>query len=215
VDWYWTKNSNCYAPYQRLLCKHWGSVVGGSFLNAFFEIPTLLVELIVCHPQTCCAKFGTICYNSCNCCTCFFDLIRTDAYSYMNLSGIPFCDSARQSKKICDRSHHFVGTHSALKHYRFVATVACVTLAMIASYFVLRFRVFNYGLWHFGFLVFWVYAIITWFVQIHADAAEGLQTSFLAEHELENDYNFMQRILPTYRKELGFLDGRQKMDGNC
>jgi hypothetical protein len=25
----------------------------------------------------------------------------------------------------------------------------------------------------------------------------------------------MQRILPTYRKELGFLDGRQKMDGNC
>ncbi len=100
----------------------------------------------------------------------------------MNLSGIPFCDSARQSKKICDRSRHFVGTHSALKHYRFVATVACVTLAMIASYFVLRFRVFNYGLWHFGFLVFWVYAIITWFVQIHADAAEGLQTSFLAEH---------------------------------
>lgn len=102
-----------------------------------------------------------------------------------------------------------------MKHYRFVATVACVTLAMIGSYFVLRFRVWDYSLWHFGFLVFWLYAIITWFVQIHADAAEGLQTSFLAEHELENDYNFMQRILPTYRKELGFLDGRQKMDGNC
>lgn len=36
VDWYWTRNSTCYQPYQRLVCKNWGSVVGGSFLNAFF-----------------------------------------------------------------------------------------------------------------------------------------------------------------------------------
>jgi hypothetical protein len=95
VDWYWTRSTNCTSSYQRLLCKNWGSVVAGSFLNAFFEIPTLIVELLVCHPQTCCAKCGTFCLNSCNCCTSFFNLVRTDAYSYINLAGIPFCNSAR------------------------------------------------------------------------------------------------------------------------
>ena len=189
--------------------------MGGSFLNAFFEIPTLLIELLVCHPQTCCSKLGTVCYNSCSCCTCFFDLVRTDAYSYMNFSGIPFCDAARQCKKLCDRSHQFIGTHSAMKHYRFVAHVAVVTLALIASYFVLRWRVHDFTLWHFGFLVFYIYALVTWFIDIHADSAEGLQTSFLAEHELEDNYNYMQRILPSYRKDLEFLDGREKVDGNC
>ncbi len=89
ADWYWNPSkASCFEPYQRLLCKNWGSVVGGSFLNAFFEIPTLLIELLVCHPQTCCSKIGTVCYNSCNCLTCFFDLVRTDAYSYINISGL-------------------------------------------------------------------------------------------------------------------------------
>ena len=101
-----------------------------------------------------------------------------------------------------------------MKHYRFAAHVACVALAFLASYFILRYRVWNFNAWQLGILVVVIYAIVTWFIDIHADAAEGLQTSFLAEHELENDYNFMNRVLPSYRKELGFLDGRQKMDGN-
>ena len=38
VDWYWHRpaKTGCFAPFQRFLCKNWGSVVGGSFLNAFF-----------------------------------------------------------------------------------------------------------------------------------------------------------------------------------
>lgn len=45
VDWYWLRphKTGCFAPFHRLLCKNWGSVVGGSFLNAFFEIPTLII----------------------------------------------------------------------------------------------------------------------------------------------------------------------------
>jgi len=35
VDWYWTTKSSCCKPVQRLICKNWGSVVGGSFMNAF------------------------------------------------------------------------------------------------------------------------------------------------------------------------------------
>lgn len=41
VEWYFksvTETRHCTKPFARLLTKHWGSVVGGSFLNAFFKI---------------------------------------------------------------------------------------------------------------------------------------------------------------------------------
>ncbi len=41
VEWYFkaiTEERHCGKPLVRLLSKHWGSVVGGSFLNGFFKI---------------------------------------------------------------------------------------------------------------------------------------------------------------------------------
>jgi hypothetical protein len=180
VDWYWTRHSSCYQPYQRLVCKNWGSVVGGSFLNAFFEVPTLIIELLVCHPNTCCSKLGTFCYNTCNIFTCFFELVRTDAYSYINLTGIPFCDAARQTSKLCDRTNQFVGYHSAMKHYRMAAHIACISFVFIWGFWILNYRTFNYDLWNVAILILAIYGTVTWFIGIHTDAAEGLQTSYLA-----------------------------------
>jgi len=37
TDWYWSNEQvRWHTPFWRLLCRHWGSVVGGSFLNGFF-----------------------------------------------------------------------------------------------------------------------------------------------------------------------------------
>lgn len=38
TDYYWRDEEKLGVlhPYKRLICNHWGSVVGGSFLNAFF-----------------------------------------------------------------------------------------------------------------------------------------------------------------------------------
>lgn len=196
VDWYWTRHSACYQPYQRLICKNWGSVVGGSFLNTFFEVPTLLIELIVCHPNTCCSKLGTMCYNTCNLFTCFFELVRTDAYSYINLTGIPFCDAARQCAKLCDRSKQFVGYHSAMKHYRLAAHIASISFVFFWAFWILDYRTLNFDLWNVAILVLAIYGTVTWFIGIHTDSAEGLQTSYLAELELEGEHQYMQKILP-------------------
>lgn len=171
VDWYWTKQSSYYLPYQRLFCKNLGSVIGGSFLNAFFGIPALIVELLTCHPNTCCSKLGTVCYNTCNIFTCFFDLVRTDAYSYINLTGIPFCDAARQCNMLCDRSKQFVGYHSAMKHSRFSAHVACVSFVFLWSFWILNYRTFNYDLWNIAILICLIYGTVTWFIGINNDAA--------------------------------------------
>ena len=35
TNWYWNQNYPWYFPLQRLFTRHWGSVAGGSFLNAF------------------------------------------------------------------------------------------------------------------------------------------------------------------------------------
>ena len=171
VDWYWTRHSSCYQPYQRLVCKNWGSVVGGSFLNAFFEVPTLIIELLVCHPNTCCSKLGTTCYNTCNIFTCFFELVRTDAYSYINLTGIPFCDSARQTARLCDRSNQFVGYHSAMKHYRFAAHISIISFIFFWAYWILNYRTFNFDVWNVVILILFIYGTVSFFVGIHTDTA--------------------------------------------
>ena len=87
TDWYWnTYQTKCSTSLARLITRHWGSVVAGSFINGFFEVPTLLIELFTCHTGTCCNKLGVCCEQKC-CCGVFFNLVRTDAYSYINLSG--------------------------------------------------------------------------------------------------------------------------------
>lgn len=211
VDWYWYRPAkiSCYVPYQRLVCKHWGSVVGGSFLNIFLMFPTLLTELLVCHPQACCSSLGTTCYNSCSWFSCLFDLVRTDAYAYMNMSGIPFCNSARQAKKINERCPSYIGSHSPMFHYRFAAQCALLSLTLLATWFILKARVREADFWHWVCLNFVIFAIVSWFINILADAAEGLQTSYLAERELENgNYKYMHRLLPSMRTPLEHLERR-------
>lgn len=217
TDWYWYRpqNTNCYASYQRLVCKHWGSVVGGSFLNSFFTIPKYLIELIVCHPQACCPGLGSTCYNSCSWFTCLFDLVRADAYSYMNISGIPFCNSARQAKKVNERNPTFIGSHSPMDHYRFAATTFVTAAAILACWFILRARVWRISLWHWIVLIVVIYAIVNWFINILADAAEGLQTSFLVERELENgNFKYMQRLMPSFRSPLEHIERRLHGEGD-
>lgn len=149
-------------------------------MNAFFEIPTLLVELMVCHPEGCCSKAGTYCLNTCNPFTSFFDLVRTDAYSYINLSGIPFCNAARNCSYLCDSSNQFIGNHSSIKHFRFLASVFLVGLVVFMTQFILNYRTSAIGFWNIFLGISVIYVTLTWFINIHADSAESLQTSYLA-----------------------------------
>lgn len=54
VEWYFkaiTEERHCGKPLVRLLSKHWGSVVGGSFLNAFFKIFDMFADCFNCDPR--------------------------------------------------------------------------------------------------------------------------------------------------------------------
>lgn len=68
-----------------------------------------------------------------------------------------------------------------MKHFRFAAHVLCVAAVFLMTWFILRKRMVNPSFWHYFVLIIVIYAIVTWFIDIHADAAEGLQTSYLSE----------------------------------
>ena len=130
-----------------------------------------MVELLTCHPDTCCSKLGTVCTNSCNPITCFFDMVRTDAYSYINLSGIPFCNSARNCAYLCEKSKQFVGNHSAIKHYRFIAFVFLTALLCFMTQWILNYRTFTICPCNLAIGVVMIYGTIAWFIDIHASSA--------------------------------------------
>jgi glucan phosphoethanolaminetransferase (alkaline phosphatase superfamily) len=69
-------------------------------------------------------------------------------------------------------------------HYRFAAHAFLITAALLMSWFILRARVWSPNFWHWMVLIFVIYSILNWFINILPDAAEGLQTSFMAERDL-------------------------------
>jgi len=180
----------------RLVTKNWGSVVGGSFVNAFFEIPTFIIELFVCHPGTCLSKLGNHCSKDCSCIGFIFDLVRTDAYAYTHITGMPFCNSARECAKICNHNTSFVGSQNLVRSYRFIAHVFLVALTSLFGYIFANIRVSNISWWYVATIITVSYAMIIWFVEIYGAAAEGISTSFLTEHFITNNYEAMQRAIP-------------------
>jgi len=107
---------------QTLLCKHFGSVVGGSFMTGFFSIGDYLFDLV--KPRVDAVKTG--CYyktfnTACSPCTKVFDLVRSDAMAYINIAGNPYCNAARYCEYLSDKSVVLEGGQSASRTYRLCA----------------------------------------------------------------------------------------------
>lgn len=102
-----------------------------------------------------------------------------------------------------------------MNHYRFAAHAFLISAAILMTWFILRARVWNANLWHWIVLIVVLYAILNWFINILGDAAEGIQTSFLVERELENgNFKYMQRLLPSFRTPLEHIERRIHGEGD-
>ena len=151
----------------------------------------LFIELFTCHPNTCCKGLGKKC-DKC-CCAWLFSYVRTDIYGYINLSGVPFCNAGTACYENCRYAqNHFVGFFNPLKHYRFAASVFLVTLMYILGSIYVNKRVYSFFWWQNVVLIVISYAVVCWFVDISADAAEGILTSYLTEYRLGLGFNQVQ-----------------------
>lgn len=97
--------------------------------------------------------------------------MRTDAYAYINLTGIPYCNAARQCEAMCQYSEHFRSSQSCIRLYRLAAHISLVALIAIISFFILEGRASYVNGFIIAGIVFGSYCIVTYFIDIHADGA--------------------------------------------
>lgn len=115
--------------------------------------------------------------------------MRPDAYAYIHLSGIPYCNAARQCEALCERSKLFASDHSCIRLYRMSAQIFLATLTTLFGFIILHNRVTYANYIIVGVLVCVSYLATTHFADLHANAAEGLMTCYLAEMNCESALN--------------------------
>lgn len=97
--------------------------------------------------------------------------MRSDAYAYINLAGIPYCNAARQCEAMCQFTKSFRGSQSCLRLYRLAAHIALVALVSIICFFILIGRASSANEYVMAGIVFGAYCMLTYFIDIHADGA--------------------------------------------
>jgi hypothetical protein len=133
VNWYFEQEElGLFYQFKLLLGKHFGSVVGGSFMTGFFSIGDFIFDFLKpdenANPDSC--------YNSCYQCACkpcfsIYDLVRSDAMAFINMTGNPFMNSARYCEFLCDRSIIMDYSQSTSRAYRICAHFLITALMSI------------------------------------------------------------------------------------
>ena len=92
AEWYTRRVVN---PVKNLICYHWGSVVACSFMVGFFGVLDMLYLLLTPQP----AKMGlNACGRLCSYITSPLEsistYIREESMTYINLTGLPYCNAS-------------------------------------------------------------------------------------------------------------------------
>ena len=140
-----------------------------------------------CDPKGKCGRAGKCCHEVCCCCTSIFDLSRPDAYAYIHLSGIPYCDAARQCEAICEETNLFESDHTCIRLYRIAAQIFVVGLSALLTLIVFGAKTSYLSTFALAVTVMYCYLMSTHFADIHSNGAEGLVTCYLAEANCEGD----------------------------
>ena len=119
---------------------------------------------------------NTICANI----DCFFDLVRSDAMPYIAISGISYCNAARYCQYLCDISNALENSQTASRAYRIATYSTLAGLVSILGLYI-NGHISLYGI---GLVFIISYFIINFFVQIHADTADGILIAYLQNEEM-------------------------------
>lgn len=77
-----------------------------------------------------------------------------------------------------------------------MAHVFLVALTVLLGYLFTNLRVANISFWNVAALIVVADAILTWFIDISADSAESIATSFFFEFYLSKRYDLMKNAIP-------------------
>ena len=109
----------------------------------------------------------------------------------MNLTGLAFCNSARQCESLCKYSDLLKTSHSCIRLYRNSSHIFVVGLAALLAYIIYDNRTNEYGnydhFWIAVSIIFSAYSMATYFVDIHPNGAEAIMISYLTEENCEGE----------------------------
>ena len=112
--------------------------------------------------------------------------MRTDVYAYVNLTGTPYCNAARNCEHLIENYHLFVGSQSVLYFYRISAYAFLLAATLCTAYGLERQRINgNVDFLSLVFAALLSYCLLNYFVDLHANLAEGVQISYLLEQTLD------------------------------
>ena len=148
----------------------------GSFITGTLSVGDLIFDFLKpdenANPESC--------YNeSCQClfkpCFSLFDLVRSDAMAFINMTGNPFMNSARYCEFLCDRSIIMDYSQSTSRAYRICAHFLITSIISIYALYS------NENISIYALIVVMVQTIFlsTLFISVHADATEAIQIIFL------------------------------------
>lgn len=119
--------------------------------------------------------------------------------AYINVASMPYCNAARYCEFLCGNTRLYPGSQSITRYYRFGAHVLLAGIVTLASLFYRG----PISLLAVIFIFFLSILVVTYFISIHADAAEGLFITFLAEEYLSGgNYNAIQKCSPALLTDL-------------
>lgn len=164
---------------------HWGSVVGGSFMINFFFIFDLIFDIIKPDEERSPGAYRTF---SSICCLCqgVSGLVRDESMAFINMVGLPYCNSCRVSEKIYfmnDDPIDASSSQSVSRYFRLGAHSLVATIAASVCYFMMA----SQGKIYLPvFLLSYILniSISTYFICIPADLSESLLLGELVKMHL-------------------------------
>lgn len=128
-----------------------------------------------------------------------FTLVRPDAMAYINVASLPYCNAARYCEFLCGNTRLYPGSQSVTRYYRFGAHVLLAGIVTLVSLFYRG----PISITAIIFIFFLSLLLVTYFISVHADAAEGLFITFLAEEYLAGgNLNAVQKCSPELLRDL-------------
>lgn len=156
-------------------------------MTGFFSLGDYIFDLIKpngkSNDQGCYATcFDTVCFP----CTKIFDLVRSDAMAYINIAGNPYCNAARYCQYLSDKSVVLESGQSASRTYRLCAHLLIAGVVGVICLYI-KGEIAPTAL----FVIFLASIFIsTFFISVHADAAEAIAISFMDNEECEKRVHY-------------------------
>ena len=145
-------------------------------MTGFFGLGDFIFDLLK-GTSTCHRILKTFCMP----CLKLFELVRSDSMAYINITGIPFCNSSRTCEYLCNNSMVLEEAQSSSRVYRLCSHIFLIGINCILALYI------KGNISPMALLVIFVltFFIVTFCISIHADAAEALIISFLVNEEWE------------------------------